>query len=77
MKVRKLCGSAAGVLPLIEVEVDHLDQLQDALAAGPDIVLLDNMAVDDLRQAVRQRDALGVETQLEASGGITLATIRR
>lgn len=61
---------------LIEIEVDSLDQLSEALPAAPDIVLLDNMSCDELREAVRRRDAAGVATELEASGGITLETLR-
>jgi nicotinate-nucleotide pyrophosphorylase (carboxylating) len=63
-------------LPLIEVEVDTLNQLQQALAASPDIILLDNMQVEQLREAVRLRDAAGSTTELEASGGVTLDSIR-
>ena len=59
----------------IEVEVDTLDQLRDALAARPEIVLLDNMSPDVLRQAVALRDQLAPEVQLEASGGVTLETV--
>ena len=60
----------------IEVEVDTLDQLRDALAGGPDIVLLDNMNSLTLREAVRLRDEIAPSVRLEASGGITLANIR-
>jgi nicotinate-nucleotide pyrophosphorylase (carboxylating) len=60
----------------IEVEVDTLDQLRDALAGGPDIVLLDNMNPATLREAVRIRNEIAPSVRLEASGGITLATIR-
>ncbi len=59
----------------IEVEVDTLDQLPDALAGSPDIVLLDNMPPDVLREAVAIRDELRPHVLLEASGGITLETI--
>lgn len=59
----------------IEVEVDTAEQLEEALAAGADIVLLDNMPPDLLRAAVRRRDAVSPATLLEASGGITLSTI--
>jgi nicotinate-nucleotide pyrophosphorylase (carboxylating) len=61
---------------LIEIEVDSLDQLADVLPAGPDIVLLDNMSPATLREAVRRRDALAPAVELEASGGVTLQTIR-
>jgi nicotinate-nucleotide pyrophosphorylase (carboxylating) len=58
---------------LIEVEVENLEQLERALEAGATRLLLDNMPVTQLQQAVsiNQRRA-----QLEASGGVTLATIR-
>jgi len=60
----------------IEIEVDTLGQLQVALDAGADLVLLDNMAPAELRQAVQlvreHRAATGCEVLLEASGGITL-----
>ncbi len=60
---------------IVEVEVDTLAQLQNALSAAPDIVLLDNMSLDELRTAVQMRDAAQVDCELEASGGVTLATI--
>ncbi|QDT70143.1 Nicotinate-nucleotide pyrophosphorylase [carboxylating] [Planctomycetes bacterium MalM25] len=60
---------------VIEVEVDSLDQLRDALPAGPDIVLLDNMSNDQLREAIRLRDAAASSVVLEASGGVRLETI--
>jgi nicotinate-nucleotide pyrophosphorylase (carboxylating) len=60
----------------IEIEVDTLAQLEDALAAAPEIVLLDNMSPAQLRAAVELRDRLSPATQLEASGGVTLETVR-
>lgn len=65
--------SPAGVS--IEVEVDTLDQLRDALRGVPDIVLLDNMDVAALRQAVNIRDHTASQVLLEASGGVTLETV--
>lgn len=59
----------------IEVEVDTVEQLQDALRGNPDIVLLDNMDLESLKQSVRLRDGLAPNVQLEASGGVTLATV--
>ena len=68
-----------GPLP-VEVEVDVLEQLDEVLAAlpvaRPDIVLLDNMSLDQLREAVRRRDTVAPQVQLEASGGVTLDTVR-
>jgi nicotinate-nucleotide pyrophosphorylase (carboxylating) len=60
----------------VEIEVDSLDQLDRALACGPDIVLLDNMGPELLREAVRRRNAVAPKVLLEASGGVTLAAIR-
>ena len=60
---------------IIEVEVDTLEQLDDALPAGPDIVLLDNMSLDQLRAAVAARRR-GSRIELEASGGVNLRTVR-
>ena len=62
----------------IEIEVDNLEQFKQALAACPDVILLDNMSVRQMRKAValvkkikpRQRPLL------EASGGVTLRTVR-
>ena len=59
----------------IELEVDTLDQLREAIPGEPDIVLLDNMPPAVLVEAVAIRDAEAPNVQLEASGGITLDTI--
>ena len=64
---------ATGHMVRIEVEVDTLDQLDEALAVEAEIVLLDNMAPDILRQAVERNSG---RATLEASGGITLETVR-
>jgi nicotinate-nucleotide pyrophosphorylase (carboxylating) len=60
----------------LEIEVDTLDQLDTALAEKPDIVLLDNMSLEQMREAVRRRNAVAPQVQLEASGGVTLDTVR-
>ena len=60
----------------VEVEVDSLGQLNDALAVRAEIVLLDNMNLDELRSAVVQRDAVAPGVLLEASGGVNLFTVR-
>lgn len=59
----------------VQVEVDTLDQLADALRASPDLVLLDNMTAEELTGAVALRDRDAPAVLLEASGGITLATV--
>ena len=61
---------------LIEIEVDSLSQLAEALPAGPDIVLVDNMSPGELVEAVACRDALAPVVELEASGGVNLSTVR-
>ena len=61
---------------LVEVEVDTLEQLGQALKAHPDRILLDNMSIAVLSQAVERRDRAAPDVQLEASGGITLDTAR-
>ena len=60
----------------VEIEVDSLDQLDEALSVHPEIVLLDNMPPDVMREAVKRRNATSPKTKLEASGGINLSTIR-
>lgn len=60
----------------IEVEVDTLEQLDRALSAEPDIILLDNMPPRDLREAVRRRTAVAPRVLLEASGGVNLGSLR-
>ena len=57
----------------VEVECATLDEVEDALEAGVRWILLDNMAVDELRRAVELADG---RAELEASGGITLDTVR-
>ena len=57
----------------LEVEAETLDEVRDALDAGVDRILLDNMRLDDLRRAV---DVAGGRVPLEASGGISLDTVR-
>ncbi|MFM7072581.1 MAG: carboxylating nicotinate-nucleotide diphosphorylase [Planctomycetota bacterium] len=61
---------------MVEIEVDTLEQLRAVLPEGPDIVLLDNMTLSELKEAVAIRSELGPSVELEASGGIQLATLR-
>lgn len=63
----------AGHMMVIEVEVDSLDQLREALAHAPHAILLDNFDLPSLREAVRIAKG---KTILEASGGVTLETVR-
>jgi len=57
----------------IQIEVENLDQLREALDAGATMILLDNMSVDQTREAVK---ITGDRAELEASGGITLDNVR-
>jgi nicotinate-nucleotide pyrophosphorylase (carboxylating) len=75
-RVRDAVRAARAAAPhtlRIEVEVTTLAELAEALDAGADIVMLDNMSVADMREAVAQTNGRAL---LEASGGVTLATIR-
>lgn len=63
----------AGHLVKVEVEVDTLDQLRSALAAAPDVILLDNMDPQTLRAAVEIASGRVI---LEASGNVSLETVR-
>lgn len=56
----------------VEVEVESLEELAEALSAGADRVMLDNFALDDMRQAVAMNAG---QSQLEASGNVTEATL--
>lgn len=67
---------AADPAMIVEIEVDSLDQLAEVLPERPDIVLLDNMAPNMLHEAVKMRNVSGPACELEASGGVNLATIR-
>jgi nicotinate-nucleotide pyrophosphorylase (carboxylating) len=59
-----------------EIEVDTLVQFDEALAGKADIVLLDNMSLDQMREAVRRRNEIAPRVLLEASGGVNLDTVR-
>ncbi|WP_145571448.1 carboxylating nicotinate-nucleotide diphosphorylase [Yersinia bercovieri] len=63
----------------VEVEVESLDELQQALEAGADIIMLDNFTIPIMRDAVQIRDELAKtqeSAQLEVSGNVTLETLR-
>lgn len=64
---------AAGHLVKVEIEVDSLDQLEEALPLTPDVILLDNFSLADLRAAVALTAG---RLTLEASGGVDLTTAR-
>ena len=80
--IARAIGTARQTSPgvRVEVEVESLDEFDQALAAGPDIIMLDELSRDDLREAVARNRAhranKGGGTQLEASGSVTLETVR-
>jgi nicotinate-nucleotide pyrophosphorylase (carboxylating) len=76
--IRQAVEAARSEFPTlpVEVEVDSLEQLDQALEVRPDVVLLDNMPPDRMAEAVRRRNAAAPGVKLEASGGVTLQTVR-
>lgn len=86
LAIRSALETAKKSLPKgrkIEVEIDSLDMLKVALNFNPDIIMLDNMSLADIKEAVRIRDAyrfrrgdLGFNLLLEASGGVGLENVR-
>jgi nicotinate-nucleotide pyrophosphorylase (carboxylating) len=71
-KAMERARAAAAHLTAIEIEVDTLDQLKQALPHAPSAILLDNFSLTDLRAAVKLAKG---QTLLEASGGITIENV--
>ncbi|MDP3483721.1 MAG: carboxylating nicotinate-nucleotide diphosphorylase [Sulfuricella sp.] len=74
--IREALSQAANIAApgiSIQIEVESLDELEQALAAGAKLILLDNFDLETLRTAVK---LAGSRAELEASGGITLETVR-
>jgi nicotinate-nucleotide pyrophosphorylase (carboxylating) len=75
--VAKAVASARKIAPSstrIEVECDNIAQVRAALTAKPDIIMLDNMPLKQMREAVA---LIGGQAVTEASGGVNLQTVRR
>ncbi|UDF02747.1 carboxylating nicotinate-nucleotide diphosphorylase [Asticcacaulis sp. AND118] len=72
-KAMEMAKAAAGHTMKIELEVDSIPQLKQALPFRPDVVMLDNFSLEQLREAVA---LVKGETILEASGGVNLDTVR-
>ncbi len=70
-RVRELAAS----IP-VEIEVDSLVGLREAISAGADEVLIDNFTPDEMREAVALRDEMNPAVRIEASGGLTLESAR-
>jgi len=71
LAVRRSRELAPGIQ--VEVECDNLEQVERAVAAGADVIMLDNMSLEDMRRAVQ---LVNKRATLEASGGVTLSTVR-
>jgi nicotinate-nucleotide pyrophosphorylase (carboxylating) len=56
----------------IEIEAQSLDQVDEAIAAGADVILLDNLSIEEIREAIRR---IGGRAKTEISGGVTLQRI--
>lgn len=67
---------AAGTERKVEVEVETLDEFAEALRAAPDIILLDEFSLADLKTAVEINKSKGRPVRLEASGSVTPETVR-
>jgi len=67
---------SSGTKVPVEVEVESLEELEQAIAAGADIALLDEFSLEDMAEAVTINRRAAHPLKLEASGGVTLETIR-
>ena len=73
-KAVKLAKEYAPFVRKIEVEVENLDMLKEALDAGADIIMLDNMSVEDMKKAVQMASG---KAELECSGNVTAENVAR
>lgn len=69
----KLAKENTSFVRKIEVEVENIDQVKEALEAGTDIIMLDNMSIEDMKEAVRIIDSKAIT---EASGNVSIDRIR-
>ncbi|OZQ75020.1 carboxylating nicotinate-nucleotide diphosphorylase [Paenibacillus odorifer] len=77
--IRQAVGRARKNIPhtmSIEVETENLEQVEEALAAGADIIMLDNMSNDMMKQAVVRIKSQAPHVKTEASGNVSLETVR-
>ncbi|MFT3850822.1 MAG: carboxylating nicotinate-nucleotide diphosphorylase [Propionivibrio sp.] len=72
-EAKQVAAATDGRCKFIQVEIETLDELQQALAAGATMILLDNMSLDQMRSAV---EISGGRAVLEASGNVSLETLR-
>ncbi|MFH2145913.1 MAG: carboxylating nicotinate-nucleotide diphosphorylase [Candidatus Omnitrophota bacterium] len=62
---------------IVEIEVNSLSQMQQAASAGPEIIMLDNMSLSEMRKAVKIRNSTDKSIKLEASGNVNLDNVAR
>ncbi|OXL86621.1 nicotinate-nucleotide diphosphorylase (carboxylating) [Paenibacillus sp. SSG-1] len=77
--IRKAVERARAFIPhtmTIEVETESLEQVEEALEAGADIIMLDNMSQDLMKEAVRRIKAKSPHVTVEASGNVSLKTVK-
>ncbi|ASA25052.1 carboxylating nicotinate-nucleotide diphosphorylase [Paenibacillus donghaensis] len=77
--IRQAVSRARANIPhtmTIEVETENLEQVEEALAAGADIIMLDNMSTDMMKQAVKRIKTKAPHVKTEASGNVSLETVR-
>lgn len=77
--IRQAVSRARAYIPhtmTIEVEAESLEQVEEALSAGADIIMLDNMSPELMKEAVRRIKAKAPHVKAEASGNVSLATVR-
>ena len=72
--VERARGSAPSGM-IVEIEVDSLDQFDQAIHTDADIILIDNFSLEETAEAVRRRNRSGSRALIEASGGISLDTV--
>jgi nicotinate-nucleotide pyrophosphorylase (carboxylating) len=60
----------------VDVEVETMEEFEEALRAEPDIIMLDEFSMDDMRAAVAMNNSKGHRVSIEASGSVTLETVR-
>ncbi|MBL8395667.1 MAG: carboxylating nicotinate-nucleotide diphosphorylase [Candidatus Accumulibacter sp.] len=70
---QRIAGAARGECQFVQIEVENLDELQQALASGAEMILLDNMSLEQLRAAVVMTAGRAL---LEASGNVSIETVR-
>ena len=75
--VARVMGSSRRRKVKVEIEVQDLRQFKEAIRLNPDIIMLDNMGLKDIKTAVAMRDDGHYELKLEVSGGVSLKNVKK